>query len=207
MRSDLDLLEAWRANDQSAGEELFARYYPLLLRFFANKVPVEPTDLIQETMLACVDGQHRLRETEKFRAFLFSIAYNKLRDFYRRAQVGEEPVDMASHASADLAPGPSTMMGRDEQQQLMLRALRRIPVEYQVLLELFYWEDATSAEISVLMDVPHSTIRTRIRRARQLLEEALAESANDPRVLERTRTDLDGWAAKIRSAHQVSAAL
>ena len=207
MRSDLDLLEAWRANDQSAGEELFARYYPLLLRFFSNKVSVDPTDLIQETMLACVDGHHRLRATEKFRAFLFSIAYNKLRDFYRRSQRDEELVDMATHSSADLAPGPSTMMGQDEQQRLLLRALRRIPVVHQVLLELFYWENATSAEIAVLMDVPHNTIRTRLRRARQLLEEALTESANDPRVLERTRTDLDGWAAKIRDAHHSSAVL
>ncbi len=201
MRSDAELLDAWRGDDRDAGEELFTRYYPLLLRFFANKIAGDPTDLIQETFLGCVAGQERLRNGRSFRSYLFSIAYHKLRDHYRNQRIDGRRFDPSSETAADLSPGPSTMMGENAQQQLLLHALRRIPLEHQVVLELFYWEGFTSNRIAELMEEPSPTIRTRIRRARQLLTTALQDSEADPRVLEETLTDLDGWAAKIRAAH------
>ncbi|MBK8236255.1 MAG: hypothetical protein IPK74_11905 [Deltaproteobacteria bacterium] len=59
----------------------------------------------------------------------------------------------------------------------------------------------TSADIAVALGEPHGTVRTRIRRARELLQEALGKVSADGAVVERTRSDLDGWAAMVRSAN------
>ena len=201
MTTDTELLTAWRAGDSRAGIALFDRYYGLLERFFANKIAGDSSDLIQETFAACVSGREKIAQGQ-FRGFLFGIAYNKLKQFYERTRVEGARFDYSTISSADLSPGASTMMAKSAEQRLLLEALRRIPVEHQVVLELFYWEDMTSAEMAAALGEPHGTVRTRIRRARALLEEALARVSSDMAVLQQTRSDLEGWAAQIRSANE-----
>lgn len=205
MRPDAELLEAWRAGDGAAGSELFERHYPAVVRFFANKIAGDPADLIQETFEACVKGRDRLRDDAGFAAFLFGVAYNVLKRHYERSRKHGERFDPATDSAADLSPGPATMVARRNEHRLLLAALRRIPLEQQVVLELFYWEGMTSAAIAEVLAMPHGTIRTRLRKARQQLEEALArvsiELSRDPQLLQRTLSDLDGWASQIRQAH------
>lgn len=195
--SDRELLEAWRNGDKAAGEALFERYYDVLVRFFANKLGGDPLDLIHETFVGCISGLPRLQQS--FRSFLFGIAYNQLKKHYERRRMDAERFDPTTQTAADLSPGPGTMLVRSAEQQLLLDALRRIPVQHQVVLELFYWEELTSAEIGEALELPDGTVRTRLRRARALLEQALRDMATDPRLYEQTRRDLARWVAKIRA--------
>lgn len=205
VRGDTELLEAWRGGAREAGSELFERHYPAVVRFFANKVAGDPADLIQETFEACVTGRDRLRDDAGFGAFLFGVAYNVLKRHYERSRKHGERFDPATESVADLSPGPATMVARRDEHRLLLAALRRLALEQQVVLELFYWEGMTSAAIAEVLDTPHGTIRTRLRKARQQLEAALArvshELHRDPELLQRTLHDLDGWALEIRQAH------
>jgi RNA polymerase sigma-70 factor (ECF subfamily) len=198
VRSDAQLLANWGEGDAAAGESLFLRYYPAVTRFFANKVAGDPVDLIQETFLRCLRGRDRLADPDRFRSYLFGIAYNVLREHFRERYGEAGQIDPYTHTAAGLAPGPGTMVAASDEQRLLLEGLRRIPIELQVVLELFYWESMTSAAIAEALDEPHGTVRTRIRRARQLLEAALRELASDPDVVRRTVADLDGCAARIR---------
>lgn len=202
--SDAELLVAWAQQDVAAGEALFERYYPAMLRFFSNKVSGDPSDLIQDTFMACLGARERLRKHENFRSFLFGIAYNKLRNHYRKGRTEGERLDFGSVSAADLSPGATTMLAQGAEQRLLLQALRSIPVEHQVVLEMFYWESMTSATIANVLDEAHGTVRTRIRRARQLLEDALRRVSTDPSLAQRTSSDLDGWAASIRAHHGTS---
>jgi RNA polymerase sigma-70 factor (ECF subfamily) len=157
MAADAELLEAWRQGDGAAGSELFERHYPAIVRFFANKVAGDPADLIQETFEACVSGRDRMREGGGFSAYLFGVAYNVLRRHYERSRKQGERFDPGTASAADLSPGPSTMVGQRDEHRLLLAALRRIPLEQQVVLELFYWEGMTSATIAEVLDTPHGS--------------------------------------------------
>jgi RNA polymerase sigma factor (sigma-70 family) len=199
--TDLELLERWRGGDKAAGEALFGRYFPAVTRFFANKVSGDPADLIQETFMACLHGRDRLADAERFRSYLFGIAYNVLRQYFRRQRVDGGRFDHEKTTTADVSPGTATMMANTAEQQLLLESLRNIPLQFQVVLELFYWEDMTSATIAEVLGEPHGTIRTRLRRARELLESAMRDHAADAGLLRRTLGDLDGWAAGVRAAH------
>jgi RNA polymerase sigma-70 factor (ECF subfamily) len=201
VRSDGELLEAWQAGDRAAGEALFERYYGVLVRFFANKIGGDPMDLIQETFVGCVSGQARLRDRQGFRSFLFGIACNRLKKHYERLRLDGERFDPATQTAADLSPGPGTMLTKSREQRILLEALRGLPVRYQVVLELYYWEELTAVEIGEALELPEGTVRTRLRRARALLERGIGV-AEDPRVGEATREDLDGWVASVRAAQR-----
>jgi RNA polymerase sigma factor (sigma-70 family) len=194
--SDLELLDAWRGGDVRAGNLLFRRYFEQLSRFFRNKADVGVEDLIQSTFLACVEGRDRFREASSFRTYLFAIARHHLFAHYRRQH---RAVDFAQTSIVDLGASPSGPLGRHEETSALLRALRSIPLEFQIVLELTYWEGMKGPEIAEVLAIPANTVRGRLSRARAALRQALADGGQAPEVLRSTLADLDGWAERVRA--------
>ncbi len=197
-KTDIELLDAWRDGDARAGNELFNRHFDCVCRFFANKAPNDVDDLIQRTFLACVEGRDRFRGDASFRGYLFGVARNVLRRHYRDKRYHDERFDPLLVSVHDLGPGPSLLIADKREQELLLAALRRLPLDHQITLELYYWESMSGSELAEVLEIPEGTVRGRIRRAKQLLEEALAEIAESPQQLETTMANLEGWARSLR---------
>jgi RNA polymerase sigma-70 factor (ECF subfamily) len=197
--TDAERLEAWRAGDSKAGNELFQRHFEAIRRFFVNKVDREVEDLVQRTFIACVEGRDRFEGRASFRTFLFAVANNILREFYRQKR-RDERIDLATDSVVDLGAGPSSVLAEKREQRALLEALRHIPLEFQIALELYYWERLTGPQLGEALDVPENTARSRVRRGKELLAKALARVERSREVLQSTTTDLDGWAAGIRAA-------
>lgn len=196
--NDADLLQRWRQGDRKAGKELFERYYDALERFFVNKVSTGIGDMVQETFRLCVEARDRIHEPNRFRSYLFSIAYNVLRGHYRsRSRHGTE-VDWETVSLQDSFPGPNSMLIEREEQRLLLEALRNIPAPDQTLFELYYWESLKLDEIAVVLEVEPSKVKGRLHRARARLRKKIVELADSPEVLESTLADLDDWARECR---------
>ncbi|MFV8756104.1 RNA polymerase sigma factor [Nannocystaceae bacterium ST9] len=195
--SDLELLDAWRRGDARGGEQLFRRYFGQIERFFRNKLDVGVEDLIQSTFLACVEGRDRFREASSFRTYLFGIAHNLLLAHYRSKQ--RSVVDFETTSVIDLGASPSGPLTRRDEHAALLRALRSIPLDFQIVLELGYWEDLSGPEIAEILGVPANTVRSRLARARAALRAALERGVASPELLRSTLADLEGWARSLRS--------
>lgn len=195
---DVELLERWRSGDVAAGRELYDRHADAVARFFENKVCVGAEDLTQQTFLLLVESRDRIREGLTMRAFVLGIARNVLRDHVRKLARGRE-VDPEVDAMADLAPGPTTVIGHSREQRLLLAALRRLPLEHQIGLELFYWEEMDAREIAEVMGISHSAMRSRLAKARALLREAMELLAETPELLASTLDNLAHWASQVRA--------
>ncbi len=200
MVTDEDLLRQWADGDSSAGEVLFERHFESVARFFRNKAAAAHEDLIQQTFLGCVESRARFRGDSSFRTFLFGVARNILGKHYRTTARG--PVDFDAVSVHDLGhdrgDSPSARVARDRNQQWLLSALRRIPLDSQIALELQYWENMTATDIAGVLGIAVGTAKTRLRRAKQQLERELAGlTAGDVRV-EPTATRLETWARDLR---------
>lgn len=200
MPDDEALFQAWCGGDQPAGEQLFDRYFAALHRFFHNKLgsSTEADDLVQRTFLGCVETRDRFRRDATFRAYLFGIAHNTLLMHFRGQRRKRDPIDFGTVSVVDLGTSPSIRVGQHEQERLLLAALRRLPLDLQVVLELSYWESMSSAEIGEALALPAPTVRSRLRRARALLEQAIAELADTPAMALQTTQDLAAWARRVR---------
>lgn len=196
--SDTALLQAWRGGDQAAGEALFARHLSAIARFFRNKVQGDIEELIQRTFLGCFEAQENFKGTGSFRGFLFGIARNLLFNHFRANERHGAPVDLDTVSLYDLAPTASHMLAQREEEQLLLDALRRLPLAHQLTIELFYWEDLSLAEIAEVLDVPVGTAATRLRRARQLLEGAMTELASSTALRASISSGFETWARALR---------
>jgi RNA polymerase sigma factor (sigma-70 family) len=170
---DTELLEQWRGGDELAGTQLLKRYYDVLFRFFANKVDSEADDLVQVTMMAVLSGRDRFEMRSTFRAYLLSIARFQLYEHYRKRRRRDAVLEYDSVSAFDLSPSPSMHVAARAEQQLLLEALRRMPVNFQVALELHYWEDLSGPELAEVLNVPVDTAYSRLRKARELLKKKM----------------------------------
>ncbi|HEX6240412.1 MAG TPA: sigma-70 family RNA polymerase sigma factor [Polyangiales bacterium] len=170
--SDADLLQRWGEGSTQAGNELVERHFATLHRFFRNKAGSEVEDLVQQTFLACVEARARFRGDASFKTFLLSIARNQLFKHYSRAE--RRTIDASLSSVRDLRTSPTGAIAKREDQELLLEALRQIPLDAQVVLELGFWEGLDAIQIAAVLDVPLNTAYSRLRRAKQALREKLA---------------------------------
>lgn len=196
---DRELVLAWKAGDRTAGTTLIRRHLPSLHRFFSNKVGAqsEVEELVQRTFTACAEGIGRFRNEAGFRTWMFAIARNVLRLSIRARQRIE--VDFDDMSLADLGAGPSTALAAAREQKLLLQALRRIPIESQTLLELYYWENLSAAKLGAVFEVAEGTIRGRIRAAKLDLRAALDTLAKGGEDVESTVAKLEDWARSLQT--------
>lgn len=194
MDVDGELLERWRAGDQAAGRDLFARYFDPLFRFFANKCN-EPDELVQATFFALVKARDQFAGRSSFRTYLFTIARNELYRWLRTFK-RERGFDPELSSIAEVATTAGSRLARNEEHRRLCAALRTLPVESQTLLELHYWEGLDATALAEVFDAQVATIRQRLSRARLALKDALAASAGAPLPLA-TVEDMDTWAKSM----------
>lgn len=171
--TDYDLLDAWVAGDVEAGGQLLERHLTSLRRFFENKVGDAAEDLIQRTMLACAESKTRFERRSSFRTYLLGIARNVLYAYLRERTKEQSALDFGVTSLQDLGVSPTGQLAQQERQAQVQEAMRTLPLDLQVALELHYWEQLGGEELAEALGLPRASARTRLRRARILLQRKL----------------------------------
>lgn len=197
MDSDLALLELWAAGDLKAGNELFGRYYESIYSFFEHKAPRAVEELVQDTLLACVSSRDRFEGRSSFRTFLFSIARHILYRHWRTMK-RDERLDFHLSSVADLETLQPSKLARNEERHHLLSALRRLPLETQLLIELYYWEGLGADQLAEVFEIAPATVRSRLHRARGTLREII-ESFHRVAVSDLDKSDsLEAWVRSLK---------
>jgi RNA polymerase sigma-70 factor (ECF subfamily) len=203
-RSDGELLDAWAAGDQAAGSDLFSRHLAAVLRVFRYKADEALDDLVQRTFLACIERRDRLEDRHRFRAYLLGIARIELLRYLERRAGPRGRVETLATSLHDLGPTPSTLASLRRDQMVLVEALRRLPLDFQIALELYYWEGLSGPELAEVLGIAEGTVRSRLRLGRQKLKEALTSLGVDAPNLRAGQSDeLEGWASSLRALANV----
>src|SRR5262249_1646015 len=81
--------------------------------------------------------------------------------------------DFGASSILDLNPRASTVMFKRAEERLLVQALQRMPVDIQMTLELYYWEELSIDEVAEAMGTAPGTIKSRLHRGRALLRDEL----------------------------------
>jgi RNA polymerase sigma-70 factor (ECF subfamily) len=201
MSSDLELLDAWSDGDRDAGNELVCRHFGLVYRFFRSKLDGPVEDLAQATFVACIEARERFRGEAAFRAYLLGIArlqlLRHLRKQHRHRKVFA-PLEVSIRELVGANDrSPSFAVLQHDEQKLLLQALRHIPIDFQITVELRYWEEMSYEEIAAVLEVSTGTVRSRLHRARAMLKQRIEELASTPRLGEVTLDGFNEWARSL----------
>jgi RNA polymerase sigma-70 factor (ECF subfamily) len=200
VHSDRELLDAWADGDEASGRVLYKRYCDSITDFFARKAARDVADLVQRTFMKCLEARRGGTAVEQPRAFLYRIARNEL--FDRLVREAARAFDPAVTSLHDLATGPASRIDRRQKLQRLLEALRRIPLDHQIAIELYYWEGLPMSEVAEVLGVTKSAALNRVHRARALLREQIAALGVPDADAERTLTSFESWARDLREARE-----
>ncbi len=194
---DMTLFAAWKAGDAAAGGALIQRYYPNVRRFFDVKVPRASEDLTQRTFLACQESLASFRGEATFKSYVFGIARNQFLRHLRstaRAQAFERKV---SFGGPSQRTSVSMVVANRQEHHLILLAYAKLKPDQQIAVELFYWEDMSTSEIAAVLEVPVSTVTTRLSRARGVLHDKIVELTQPGAVRDAVLGQLDAWTRSL----------
>jgi RNA polymerase sigma-70 factor (ECF subfamily) len=137
--------------------------------------PHAAEDLSQEAFLHAYRALPGYRAEGKFPAWLRTIV-SRLCLNHRRDTRREIPwADLTGHA-AEVADGPESRVGEWERCAEVRRAIASLPPDYRDVIVLRYLEELSYEEIARHLEVPVSTIETRLHRAKKQLRQRLLES-------------------------------
>jgi RNA polymerase sigma factor (sigma-70 family) len=176
------------------------RNLPAVYRFFRNKAPQEMDDLVQRTFLAAVNARARNPDILVFRAYLLGIARKELLMHLRRREVGERYFAPAEDSIDQLGDAFASCdeLAQTAEQLLLLRALRRLQLDFQIALELFYWEQLSLAEMAVALEVAVGTVKSRLARAKAALRAELDRMDATDEVRHSTLVGFETWLGQLR---------
>jgi RNA polymerase sigma-70 factor (ECF subfamily) len=201
--SDEQLIERARGGDRAAQHELWRAHRRWVAAIILAHRPrwVELEDLLQDVAVKLIAKIHTLRDAGAFRPWLRQIAVNACRGAARTSRSSLHIGPAASAETGHREPGraaepqapPDTHRDLecwDAANALLERALS-LPAAYREPLLLRCIRSMSYQQISNVLDLPVTTVETRLARARRMLREEIAEAeaiqdrARTPSIRER----------------------
>jgi len=156
-----------RDGDAAAMEQIVARTRGRLLGA-ARKIgsPQDAEDSVQATYHALLRRGDRPLDSPLI-AWLLTVV---VRIAYRRKAIDKRQADLASRlARPNEEAGPLRRAQHTERGELLRAEVARLPAKYRDVLVLRYFEGLSRAECGALLDCSEQTVKTQLRRARELL--------------------------------------
>jgi len=160
------------------------------LRQVARRLGISPTDIedvLQEVSVQAWQKCPADWNECQVSGWLYRVTINRChllhRQYQRQSQAYRDlaALSPASQSVTDQAMGQSVVQPliHAEQQQMVQEQMRQLPVGLQEVLMLKYFANFNAAQIAELLEIPHATVRSRLRQARLRLAAALENTGFD----------------------------
>jgi RNA polymerase sigma-70 factor (ECF subfamily) len=181
--ADIDLLERIQKNDPRAFDLFVDRYGDRLYGFSSRMCGEreDARDTVQETLFRAFRSLKDLKEPRALRSWLYRVASNAC--LMQRRKSKHEPdrtlsleellPDGVGAAGIDI---PENRILRDELRQEVRKAIGALPPDYRIVLVLRDMEHLSTKEVAAALDLPESTVKIRLHRARLKVRKELESS-------------------------------
>ena len=153
-------------------KELMFQYTEPLIRlsYYYVKDLQAAEDIVQEVFIKFYHYNH-YEERGELKAFLTKMTVNKSKDYikswaYQTVQLQNKFFSHASTRNAD-------ELVRKDEQGIIGDAILSLPIKQREVLIYFYFNEMTITEVAHILSIPEGTVKTRLRRGKELLRSHL----------------------------------
>ncbi|MBL4566660.1 MAG: RNA polymerase sigma factor RpoE [Porticoccus sp.] len=181
--TDKQLVARVQKGDKRAFDLLVLKYqykvHSIVSRYIRDFDEVH--DVVQEAFIKAYRALANFRGESAFYTWLYRIAVNTAKN-YLVARSRRPPAYDVDAADADYFEGgdklrdidsPENILYRDELEAVVDQAIRDLPEDLRTAVTLREFEGLSYEEIAEVMDCPVGTVRSRIFRAREAIEEKI----------------------------------
>lgn len=187
--TDSDLSKRAAGGDELAFECIMRRHNRLLFRTARSilKTDAETEDALQEAYLRAWRALSTFRADSKLSTWLVRIVINEALGRLRRRSAQVIPLESAMESTDpqtqesledDPERQPDRVAMRSDVRRLMEARIDKLPETFRTVFMLRAVEELSVEEVSVALEIPEATVRTRFFRARSLLREGLSRDVD-----------------------------
>ena len=179
--TDVTLVQRCLTGDAEAFSMLVKKYESAVYGLCYHKVGnfADAQDLAQEAFVQAYIDLPQLRDTTKFSHWLYRVASNVcntwLRKQRRKRQIQSVPLDDALEEYGDFidekAPSPHDTVEYKELRASVAQAISALSEKNRLAVTLYYIDGLSYEEIANFLDVPQTTVKGRLNKARKQLKE------------------------------------
>lgn len=180
---DQDLVRRVQQGDKAAFDLLVIKYQHRIVHLVNRYVkdPSEAQDVAQDSFIKAYKALGDFRGDSAFYTWLYRIAINTAKNYLlsRSRRHTDYEVDMLDAEQTENAPQlkdietPEHQLMNDQIVAVIKSAIERLPEEMRIAITLREFEGMSYEEIAEAMDCPIGTVRSRIFRAREAIDEKL----------------------------------
>lgn len=170
-------MEVYKRGELAACRELFERYAPILLRLLSRNLypPEVAKDLVQQTFLQLHRARLDFDEAQPFRPWLFTIALNLRREYFRTRR--RRPEVLAGDSLVEPGVAPSGQEQVDARRSVAW-ALERIPNAQREVIELHWFEGLSFPEVAQCLGIGATAAKVRAHRGYTHLRALLGDGVD-----------------------------
>jgi len=186
MIADHTIIARILAGDTHHFSALVERYkdraFALACRLVGNREEAE--EVLQDAFVKAFRSLAEFRGESRFGTWFYRIVYNACMTRVSRRQASVPSLDDPAMADGECAVASNDSnalerLANDEQYEILDAEMQKLPEKFRTVLALFYVQGQRYEEISLILNIPMSTVKTHLFRARALLRNRVLDRYND----------------------------
>jgi RNA polymerase sigma-70 factor (ECF subfamily) len=195
-------------NTESAARQFESYLAPILSTVYGTALHMtrhhdDAEDLVQEAALQAFRAFDSFQEGTNFKAWFFRILTNLFINAYRKRRREPEFETLSEHEDAPMlylykrtqdiglhsrSPDPAALLMERVETAQIIRAIAALPEDNRIVSALYFMEEFSYQEIAEIVGCPLGTVRSRLHRARSMLQKALWSVAEQQGIVHDLRT-------------------
>ena len=211
MAKDSELISRATSGDEEAFADLMRAYYAFVYRIVIEIVsnPHDAEEVVQDTFLNAYCGLGQIEERTRFRNWLAKIARNRALNWQREQRADTVSINDVGEDSLQYMDSPSEQLIRDEQLEMVRRAMNTLSQKDRDIARSYYLEGASYDELIRAHGLSYKAISFRLSRAKRTLAKRLQYLLNVvfvPPVISLKKNSSGGFTAmKIGTVPKITA--
>lgn len=178
--SDEQLIKRTLSGSRAAFSQLINRYqgfvFSLCLKVLGQREEAE--EAAQDVFLKLFDRLGSFRQESRFKTWLYTLTYRTAIDYHRSRKpktlnIEDHPVSNEKAAGRLLTADFSTQQG--ELRKVLDQLIAQLPREEGVIIQLFYLQEQSVREISEILELSVTNVKTKLFRTREKMRKLLEQ--------------------------------
>ena len=143
--------------------------YTLALRMLKHREEAE--EVAQDAFIKVYKSLHKFKGDSKFSTWIYRVTYNTCLDRLKKNKkhFNDVAIDEYTEHKLETVDNALEHMIKAEKQELIKRCVDKLPSESSYLISLYYFEELSLDEISVIVGIASNTVKVKLFRARKKL--------------------------------------